>query len=111
MKEILTQLYPLIETVAPSIAKALGLNALSGAAPWALYLLSKAFGLNLNEVHQLPDIIANDPLSSEKLKELEDSFSDWFINTSKDMTRNIKLSDIEINCKIKFDNGMVQSLN
>lgn len=102
IKEILSQLLPLIEKLAPSIAKALGLNSIANATPWALYLLAKTFGLKLNELQHLPEAIANDPESSDKLQYLEDSFSEWFVNNSTEMTK--RLSDLEIHVKVSFDN-------
>ena len=103
MKQILQDILPLIEKTAPVIAKALGLNALGSAAPWALYLISKAFGLNLSEVDRLPQAIEEDPDSEKKLQQIEDSFSDWFVANTRLLTKNIKVSDLEIHVKLSFE--------
>ncbi|HEX4372000.1 MAG TPA: hypothetical protein VHZ50_01725 [Puia sp.] len=103
IKEIVQEIFPLVEKTAPAIARALGLNAVGGIAPWALYFLSKAFGVRMNEVSQLPSAIINDPESDLKLQHLEESFSEWFIDNTKDMTKNIKISDIEFHLKVSFD--------
>jgi hypothetical protein len=103
MKQILQDILPLIEKAAPAVAKALGLNALGSAAPWALYLISKAFGLNLNEVEKLPQAIIEDPESEKKLQQIEDSFADWFMDNTRLLTKNIKVSDLEIHFKLSFE--------
>lgn len=75
----------------------------SGNASWVLYVIAKAFGLSFAEVNQLPNVIADDPESDVKLKEIEDTFADWFIDSTKDMTKNVKVSDIEFHVKLSFE--------
>lgn len=100
---ILHELLPFVEKTAPAIARILGLNSVAGGTPWAIYLLSKAFGLNLNEIDKLPQAIADDPDSDRKLHEIEESFSDWFLDQTKDVTKNIKVSNIELSLVVNFD--------
>ncbi len=75
----------------------------SGNTTWILYLIGKAFGINLDQVNQLPTVMAHDPDSDRKLKEIEDSFGDWFIEHTKEMTKNVKVSDIELHLKVSFE--------
>lgn len=103
INQLLNEVVPFVEKAAPAVARILGLNSLAGGTPWAVYLLSKAFGLNLQEVDKLPQAIADDPDSDKKLHELEESFSDWFLDQTKDIARNVKVSNLEVNFKLSFD--------
>lgn len=98
--EIVKDIFPLIKDTAPGIASALGLGSLSSATPWALYLLSKAFGIDMDKVKDLPKAIINDPNHEEKLSNLNDYFSDWF--SSNRVARDIKITSFELNVKLNF---------
>ena len=105
IKELISELYPLIEKTAPAIARALGLGKLSTVAPWALYFLSKAFGIRMTDVKELPTAIINDPESDHKLKQLENSFSDW-VEDNKEVFADFKISNLEVNVKVNFDTNL-----
>lgn len=109
--KISQELLPLIEKAAPSIAKVLGLGSFSELAPWAIYLLTKAFGISMDQVHKLPDAMSIDPKCNDKLCQIDKSFSQIFDKDTIALTKNLNLSNIEINVKLNFDPNLGQSVS
>lgn len=103
MKILLQEVLPIIEKTAPTIAKALGFSGLSGVAPWAVYLLSKAFGVKMDEVEKLPNAISSDPAYCDKLCQVEKTFSKFVGKSGMELPKNFNLTNAEINIKLSFD--------
>lgn len=116
VSELIKDIYPLVAKSAPIIANALGMDKIGQASMWALYLIGKAFGINMNEVGKLPEVIASDPESCDKLCQLEKSFSELFNNGDiipngiEGALKSLRVSNIELNVKINFDQSAGQLL-
>lgn len=111
LNDILQEILPVIQSAAPAIASALGLNSIAANTPWALYLLGKAFGVDLNNVKELPQKIAEDPDHETKLCDLDDYFSEWFMHSSKNLTKDVRISQAELNLKVTFGSATGSPIN
>jgi hypothetical protein len=100
-KEVLSDVYPIIEKYAPTLATALG-SPLSGmAAVFGANIIANAFGVNVNDVKRLPEIIGSDLDAKEKLCSLEETFSSFFQNASN----NFKMPNhLEVTVKASWLN-------
>lgn len=105
VSELIKDIYPIIAKSAPAIASALGLDKIGTASMWALYLVGKAFGINMNDMDKLPEVIANDPESCDKLSQLEKSFSSFFDQAPNNILKSLNVSNVEVNIKINFDHN------
>lgn len=99
LKVLLNEVVPLIENFAPVIANALG--GFTNGVPWGIYLLSKAFGIHINEIDKLPQAIKEDPDSENKIKKVEDNFSEWFMENASQIFDDRAVKSIEVNFESK----------
>lgn len=101
LQELLKDVFPLIQKSAPTIASALGSPALGIPAMWALSLIGNKFGIDVQHTdpQELVKVMTSDPQCTDKLCQLENHFAEWFKGSE------IKISEAEVNIKIKFSNG------
>lgn len=102
IKNLIKEITPLIENVAPVIATSLG--GFTKGVPWAIYLLSKAFGVHINDIDTLPQVIHDDPDSDTKIKKLEDNFGDWFLEHAGNMMEGQSISTVTLEFKPQASN-------
>lgn len=98
-KEILGNAWPIIEKVAPTIASFLGSPLINISTTFIVSAISKAFGLDPNDVHKLGEAILNDPLAQDKLGTLEETYKSA-------LTKNFNLrfpNDIKV--EMHWDNS------
>lgn len=103
-KQILQDIFPILEKVAPTFATALGSPIAGVASTFALSILANKFGLNPKDVAKLPEVINADPECNDKLCEIENTFADWFKNNAQQIKSPSKA---EINVKVEWDNAKV----
>lgn len=99
-KEILSDVWPILEKSAPFISSLVGAPYASVPAVLAMQTLASKFGLSVDEVHKLPSIMQNDPACNDKLCEIESFFSHWLQGTNGSF--QMPITDAEINIKLKF---------
>jgi len=99
LKELLKDIVPMIQNTAPIIANALG--GFTKGVPWGIYLLSNAFGIHINEIDKLPQTIKDDPDSDNKIKKVEENFSEWFMEHACHIFEDVTVKSIEVNFEPK----------
>jgi hypothetical protein len=98
-KDILAEVFPIIQKVAPTFATALGSPGAGLATTFALSMLAKEFGVNPGDVHQLVTCISGDPDCNSKLSNIESEFSGWIKNSGLQITPPSK---IEMSLKLEW---------
>lgn len=97
-KDILGEVFPVIEKAAPIFASVLGSPLAGGATSIALNLLGTAFGVNPAQIEDLKTAIKSNPRSEDIIGRLEDMFSAW-IKSNGDMIMPRRL---EVNVKLEW---------
>ena len=100
LKGILADAWPLVETIAPSIAGVIG-GPMGLASGLALSILSAAFGTHPKDFKTLATTILTDPDVKAKLMAAEADHGGWL----KGFVEDIKTpSHVEVNIKMDWDN-------
>ena len=94
-KEMLKDVWPLLEKSAPMIASALGAPSIGLPAMIAINALGSKFNGN-----NISDSMKNDPACEDKLCQLENVFSQFFKNPSQQLPLP---NGIEVNVKINWE--------
>lgn len=99
-KEALSEVFPLIEKVAPVVAQALG-GPYAGTASLVLGLVAKAFGVDKHDVPALVKSILEDPESHAKLLDVQSEIPNEFVEMFRNLLKLPK--EAEVNVKLRWD--------
>ena len=89
-KDLLGDIFPIIEKAAPILATALGSPIAGSASVIALNLLASAFGININDANKLSTAIYADPDAAIKLKEVEEKYASFNLKIDEEDTANAR---------------------
>jgi hypothetical protein len=97
-KDMFTDVLPIIKTVAPTVAGAIG-GPIGMAASYIIPVLADAFGTGTGDINGLVNQIASDPDAVNKLQAIEAKHA-GLLNVL--MTSASKLTHAEINIKLDW---------
>lgn len=97
-KESFSEVLPLIERAAPTLAGAIG-GPIGAAAGYVIPILASVFSPNSGSISDIVNQIKGDPDATIKLNALEQNHGDWINSLMKDVN---KLATAEINIKLAW---------
>lgn len=98
IKGIFKDALPIIATVAPTVAKAIG-GPIGIAAGYIIPILANAFGAHPSDMSTIVSNLLSDPEANAKLQTIEDEHGDWLDGLMESVNN---LQHAEINIKLDW---------
>lgn len=94
IKDMLNEALPVIETFAPTVARAIG-GPVGIAASYIIPILGRSYGLNSSHWDALSGAISSDPDAQTKLQKIENEHG-TILNDLMNVVHNLQSSEINI---------------